>query len=656
MGDVIPATDLHLQLKYDFDLLEKLIASGCKFTICGKQKNAILEWADSANDQTLANLRAKLRGGNLPALITGERSGYDILDIDPRNGGDVWWAENSHLFANCPTYRTRSGGLHVVILHRRGLRNSANKIAPGVDVRADGGISVLWVACGYGWVVDRPANAWPPEVLELALAAAPAHHGAGSQAIAAVSVSDETKADLYSALRWISAEGYDEWFKVLMALKSIERPNDNYWAYNLAMEWSAQSAKFEFEDFLKKWRSLSPRSFNHAWIFAEATKNGWQNPGYGNAASFVHASIADDEWNNASPTPKVIVETILHADVSVVVAPGGVGKTTLMLWECVHIILGRPLYGYAVVTPGPVLIISAEDSREQIIARTRAICMGLGLNADEVTKIRQHLFIEYVGGSSFRLCKIGSDVVETSDNVGMIVDHYAGKNLSMLVIDPAVSFGVGESRVNDAEQGLIVAARRLRDALGCCVRLIHHTGKTTDRDDQYAGRGGSTMPDGARMVTVLQPLDANDFGKQTGAPLSSLGTGLKLTFAKLTYSPKQPPVFIERINFTYRHVKPVKADPEARKVENVDKVYQFLLTEFRAGKHYSKALLEAEAPRIGVGRTEIRDALHRLELDIRIRVDSVSGRGQGKRIVPLEYSPPVLASNPQSAENCMAAS
>jgi RecA-family ATPase len=47
----------------------------------------------------------------------------------------------------------------------------------------------------------------------------------------------------------------------------------------------------------------------------------------------------------------------------------------------------------------------------------------------------------------------------------------------LVIIDPAVSFGVGETRVNDAEQGLIEAARRIRAALGCCVRYVHHTGR-----------------------------------------------------------------------------------------------------------------------------------------------------------------------------------
>lgn len=73
--------------------------------------------------------------------------------------------------------------------------------------------------------------------------------------------------------------------------------------------------------------------------------------------------------------------------------------------------------------------------------------------------------------------------------------------------DPSVSFGAGERLVNDNEQSLILAGRRIVRGLGCCVRFICHSGKENARNgsiDQYSARGGSALADGARMVTVLR--------------------------------------------------------------------------------------------------------------------------------------------------------
>src|SRR5206468_5838994 len=104
----------------------------------------------------------------------------------------------------------------------------------------------------------------------------------------------------------------------------------------------------------------------------------------------------------------------------------------------------------------------------------------------------------------------------------------------------AISFGVGEARVNDAEQGLIEVARRIRRELGCCVRYVHHSGKANAHEkmlDQYAGRGGSTMADGACMVAVLQPLSGEEWAKLAGVPLLDGETGMVLARPKLSLQP-----------------------------------------------------------------------------------------------------------------------
>ena len=57
-------------------------------------------------------------------------------------------------------HRTRSGGIHALFRHRPALRNSVSRIAPGIDVRADGGYIIFWAAHGLP-VDDRPLADWP---------------------------------------------------------------------------------------------------------------------------------------------------------------------------------------------------------------------------------------------------------------------------------------------------------------------------------------------------------------------------------------------------------------------------------------------------------------------------------------------------------------
>lgn len=98
------------------------------------------------------------RTGLLVAVPTGEVSGIAVLDIDA--AGRNWLAENEHRLPPTRGHQTRSDGLHIVFRHRPGLRCSQGVIAPGVDVRAEGGYVIWWPVLGYG-VEDRALAEWP---------------------------------------------------------------------------------------------------------------------------------------------------------------------------------------------------------------------------------------------------------------------------------------------------------------------------------------------------------------------------------------------------------------------------------------------------------------------------------------------------------------
>jgi|GEM_PF-1593427 len=276
------------------------------------------------------------------------------------------------------------------------------------------------------------------------------------------------------------------------------------------------------------------------------------------ASGLTFAPISSEEWSAARIAPRCVVENYLYADVAALIAPGGVGKTTTVLYEATHIALGWSLYGNKVMSPGPVCILTAEDDREMLVARLRSLCSALDMTDEQLDLVRRRVLIRYVGGEDFRLCAVSRDMVTVSPQVGELVEALRPLAPVLVIVDPAVSFGVGEQRVNDAEQGLIQACRKIRDTLGCCVRLVHHTGKANAREqkvDQYAGRGGSAMADGARMVHVLTSLTPEQWQKETGRQLGPEMSGLRITPAKLSYCPPQPLIYVERSGYSYEQVE-----------------------------------------------------------------------------------------------------
>lgn len=119
--------------------------------------------------------------GSLIGVATG-LAGYeghgrciDVLDIDlHKPAAEEWHEKHCTNIPSTRTHRTRSGGLHCLFWHREGMRNSAGRIAPGIDVRAEGGYIIWWPATGLEVVDKATPTLWPAWLVEQATPAPPA--------------------------------------------------------------------------------------------------------------------------------------------------------------------------------------------------------------------------------------------------------------------------------------------------------------------------------------------------------------------------------------------------------------------------------------------------------------------------------------------------
>jgi hypothetical protein len=128
-----------------------LAAAGRKCFPCGVNKRPATPhgFHDAATDPAVVRQLWRQWPGPLVGVSTGEASGVDALDLDakhPEAGG--WWATHRARLPVTRTHRTRSRGLHLLFWHAAGLRCTAGVIAPGVDIRADGGYVIWWPASG----------------------------------------------------------------------------------------------------------------------------------------------------------------------------------------------------------------------------------------------------------------------------------------------------------------------------------------------------------------------------------------------------------------------------------------------------------------------------------------------------------------------------
>ncbi|MGH8659722.1 MAG: AAA family ATPase [Gammaproteobacteria bacterium] len=363
--------------------------------------------------------------------------------------------------------------------------------------------------------------------------------------------------------------------------------------------------------------------------------------------------FTEEELEAAQLSPPWLVEDYLYRDVAVLAAPGGTNKTTLCLWEAVHIALGRPLYGLR-TSASKTLFVTGEDARERLGARLREIMVAMELSADEQRACLESISILDLVGARFRLCELDRNGnTETSADVDRLIAAHAGQGFGLVVFDPLASFGAPEETVNSAAQGAINAARRIVRVLNCCVRIIHHTGQQVYREnitDQYAPRGGSALSDGARMVAVLgRP------GEKENVPFSDRDQVFVLARAKCNYARPQPKIFIQRTGYAFEYVIEISQTENQRTKATEDQVWQFLHDQLTDGRRYTRKTLDDARDVLGLGRNALRVAVSGLIVSGRVEdceLPKAEQLGARKNYLhPVSISPPTSGEIRRDAPN-----
>src|SRR5664280_8584 len=126
-------------------------------------KHARIPWkrrmSDAAGSEQVRRWWRRWPGANL-GVVTGAVSGLVVLDIDPRNGGEGSLAALEDIHGPLPhtvESLTGGGGQHLYFRHP-GVTVACHPIAPGLDVKGDGGM----VVCPPSTHVSGRDYAWEP--------------------------------------------------------------------------------------------------------------------------------------------------------------------------------------------------------------------------------------------------------------------------------------------------------------------------------------------------------------------------------------------------------------------------------------------------------------------------------------------------------------
>lgn len=377
------------------------------------------------------------RPDSMAGIPTGPKTGLAVLDLDMKKGKDGISAlrdlgYDPDSLTNC-IVETTTGGRHLFFAHPEGLGNSANKLAPGVDVRAEGGYVIAPGAVEkkgryrlLSGDLSAPLPAWPeglrPAPREASVATSGEREGLSLAVIREAVMALPNDGDAFASR--------DDWMTVGFGLHFETEGSDEGLA--IFHEWSDQYKDADSAKTEALWRSAN-RSEGSLVTFATvrsmARRHGWHDPIMKAQWKTEMDSLFDLCWTPKELEDAEVAATMdelvgdpaaikAKADLNAIVGPffmdmadllsvpaparewhvqdwipaktvhmlggdGGTGKSLLGIQLAVATGTGAEWLGHEIGKPGVALYYGAEDDRDELHRRFEDVCRGLDVDPAE---------------------------------------------------------------------------------------------------------------------------------------------------------------------------------------------------------------------------------------------------------------------------------
>ena len=320
----------------------------------------------------------------------------------------------------------------------------------------------------------------------------------------------------------------------------------------------------------------------------------------------------------------LIFYLLLVGVVGLLIAPGGTGKSWLLLQIAASIVTGIPIVdGWKVGRCGSVLMLCAEDDEEQLHHRYLALIRSLVPNGDPET-------IRRLSSGLVLVPRVGEDNLLTSTDptsrevkLTQRVDQLIASakqlpDLALIIIDPASRFRGGDENSAEDTTRFVQALERIAAKTGATVLVAHHSNKgaySANEPNQSASRGSSALTDGVRWQLNLTTLTDKE-ARANGIPADERRQYLTATVTKSNYAPPSPPILFKRGDGGYL-TQVWDVMPKAQKASSIEANVASMVEREAAARHsYSKSGFATKfggtGGPFGIGNNALRAVLSRM--------------------------------------------
>ncbi|WP_095087626.1 AAA family ATPase [Mesorhizobium sophorae] len=192
------------------------------------------------------------------------------------------------------------------------------------------------------------------------------------------------------------------------------------------------------------------------------------------------------------------------------VAPGGMGKTSVVQTEALSMVTGRDLLGIKPeLTSLNAWIWNLEDPTEEVERRFAASVVHHEINPQDLAG---RLFVNSGRDTPLVIARKVKDAITVLEPViDALVAEIIANGIDVLIVDPFVSSHGLPENDNAAIDAAVKAWGRVAGRGNCSVELVHHARKLNgDTISAESARGGSAFVDGCRAVRVINRMSEDE--------------------------------------------------------------------------------------------------------------------------------------------------
>ncbi len=522
-------------------------------------------------------------------------TGGVFLDVDMKNGvnglDSLFDLLATH--GNMPDTLqvvTPSGGYHIYFQHHDGVRNSAGKLGPGLDIRGWHG----YVA-GPGSTLDdkeyrligktTSVAKCPSWLVELA-GKAPRSRTKSTHSAKTSEVREGVVLDSENAI--MRAKQY----LLEDADVAVEGVGGDLTTFRVAARVKdfGISETLCLELMLDHWNDRCEPPWDPEEL-AKKVRNAYRygDEDVGSASAEADFGDASEEADTTLFEPRVqhmpngkntkarhwvIGRRLLKGHLSLLVAPPGSSKSTFALHLALSIVTGRKdILGMNVVKKEKVWSYNCEDGHDEMDRRIHAAGIHYDISEEDLLHDGKPAF--FVNSGDEKPLRIAAWSEDGKELIPMdmhpIIQSMQKRGIGVLIVDPFAETHPGQENSNEDVGAVARMFRIIAKKTGCAVLLIHHTNKPPNSSSEgragnmNTARGASSLMGVARIAMTLESMSIQD-AKRYGVPEQDKHLYIRLDDSKSNVAlTSSEPTWFKKVSVDV----PTEETPDTLKFESV---------------------------------------------------------------------------------------